>query len=572
MTAAATIEALADELAEVLLRGDPFGASFMAISGYDDAVPDLSPEYQRAWRGRLVDIIARCAGCEPDHGDLGRRILLETVRDTAARELAAADSRVYDFSVTTFPLGGPSLMLLIASRTQVADADSATAYLTRCRRIPAYLDQHAARLRTAARDGLVPVAPLVSDVIRQLKDHLSHPERDPMLTHRPPEGWAGAAAWRDEVERVIRDEVRPAVGRYADLLAELLPRSRPPEQAGLLYVPGGVPAYASCVRNGTTLPFDPDELHRLGLAALAEIEEQIAELGRRALGTADVDDIMVGFRKDPALTAPDGADAMVRAAAAIARAQERLPDMFRSPLPPPCAVEPMPPHMARFGAPPYYSPPARDGSRPGAYLFNDVQPGQAGSWALEATAFHEGVPGHHAQFARVQLLPHLPLLLAGFYVVPHGEGWGLYAERLADEFGLYSDDMQRLGMLGCAAWRAVRLVVDSGLHARGWSRARAREFALAHSPMPEDFVDAEMDRYIALPGQALGYLVGQREILRLRDEARSRLGAAFDIRDFHSAILDHGSLPLPVLGQVVAEWAARAADGAARPALGTEPQ
>jgi uncharacterized protein (DUF885 family) len=159
----------------------------------------------------------------------------------------------------------------------------------------------------------------------------------------------------------------------------------------------------------------------------------------------------------------------------------------------------------------------------------------------------------------VQLLPHLPLLLAGFYVVPHGEGWGLYAERLADELGLYSDDVQRLGMLGSAAFRAVRLVVDTGLHARGWSRARAREFALAHSPMPEDFVEAEIDRYIALPGQALGYLTGQREILRLRDEARARLAAGFDIRDFHSAILDHGSLPLPVLRQVVADWTASAA-------------
>ena len=560
MTAAATIGTLADQLAEVLLRGDPFGASFMSIPGYDDAVPDLSPEYQQGWRGRLVDIIARCAGFEADSGDTGRRVLLETARDTAARELAWAESRVAEFSVTTFPLGGPSLMLLIASRTTVTDAESATSYLARCRRLPAYLDQHAARLRTAARDGLLPVAPLVSDVIRQLRDHLSHPERDPMLAHRPPEGWVGAAAWQEEVERVVQDQVRPAIGRYAGLLAELLPRSRPPEQAGLLYAPGGVAAYACCVRNGTTLPFDPDELHRLGLAALAEIEEQIGELGRRTLGTSDVNDIMVRFRKDPALTAPDGAAAMARAAAAIARAQERLPDMFRSPLPSPCVVEPMPPHMAGFGAPPYYSPPARDGSRPGAYLFNDVRPGQAGSWALEATAFHEGVPGHHAQFARVQLLPQLPLLLAGFYVVPHGEGWGLYAERLADEFGLYSDDIQRIGMFGCAAFRAVRLVVDTGLHARGWSRARAREFTLAHSPMPEDFVDAEIDRYIALPGQALGYLVGQREILRLRDEARARLGAAFDIRDFHSAVLDHGSLPLAVLGQVVAEWAASAAD------------
>ena len=173
--------------------------------------------------------------------------------------------------------------------------------------------------------------------------------------------------------------------------------------------------------------------------------------------------------------------------------------------------------MSEFGAPPYYSPPARDGSRPGAYLFNNVPPGQAGSWALEATAFHEGVPGHHVQFTRLQLLPHLPLLLTASYIVPHGEGWGL--------------------------------------RARGWSRARAREFALAHSPMPEDFVDAEIDRYIAIPGQALGYLVGQREILRLRDDARSWLGAAYDIRDFHSAVLDHGSLPLAVLRQVVKEWA-----------------
>jgi uncharacterized protein (DUF885 family) len=281
VTAAATIGALADELARVLLRGDPFGASFMAVTGYDDALPDLSPEYQQTWRGRLVDIIARCAAFEADAGDIGGRVLLETARDTAGRELAWADSRVAEFSVTTFPLGGPSLMLLIASRTSVTDAESATAYLARCSRIPAYLDQHAARLRAAARDGLLPVAPLVSDALRQLRDHLAHPERDPMLSHRPPEGWSGAAAWREDVERVVRDRVRSAVGRHADLLAELLPRSRPPEQAGLLYLPGGVAAYACCIRNGTTLPFDPDELHRLGLAALADIEEQIGELGRR---------------------------------------------------------------------------------------------------------------------------------------------------------------------------------------------------------------------------------------------------------------------------------------------------
>jgi len=562
MAATASTGTLAEELAEVLLRGDPFGASFMAISGYDDAVPDLSPDAQQAWRSRLVDIIVRSGPCEADTADIEDRVLLETVRDTAARHLAAADSRVEEHSVTTFPLGGPSLVLFIASRTRIHDPDGAAAYLTRCRRLPAYLDQYTARLRAAVRDGLLPVAPLVDTAVKQLDSYLSHPARDPLLSHQGPQGWAGTASWRDEIERIVRDDIRPAIGRYAELLAELRPVSRPPERAGLLHVPGGVAAYACCIRNGTTLPFDPDELHRIGLATLAEIEDRIAQLGSEAMGISDVDDLMTRLRREATDAVPAGdnamagSEAMARAAVAVSRAQQRLADMFRAPMPPPCAVEPMPPHMAEFGAPPYYSPPARDGSRPGAYLFNNIHPGQAGSWALEATTFHEAVPGHHAQFSRLQLMPHLPRLLTAFYVVPHGEGWGLYAERLADEFGLYSDDTQRLGMLACAAWRAVRLVVDSGLHARGWSRDEAREFALAHSPMPADFVEAEIDRYIALPGQALGYLVGQREILRLREQARSRLGAAFDLRDFHSAVLDHGSVPLTVLGRIVTDWVA----------------
>jgi uncharacterized protein (DUF885 family) len=561
MKAAASVADLAAELAEAALRNDPFWASFMSISGYDDAVPDLSAEAQQAWRVRLADIIVRCGqfGAEATDGDSG--VLLEVVRDKAARALAAADSRVEEFSVTTFPVAGPSLMLLIASRTRLSDPANARAYLARCRRLPGYLDQYTRVVRTAAEDGLLPVAPLVSDALGQVREHLAGPEHDPMLSPQPPQGWAGAAAWRDEVERVVRDEIRPAIGRYADLLAELLLRSRPPEQAGLLHVRGGVAAYACCVRLGTTLPFDPEELHRIGLGSLAEIEETIAELGRHALSAHDSGDVMARLRE--ATAADDGAGAMARAAAAIGRAEGQLAGLFRPPLPPPCAVDPMPEHLARFAAPPYYSPPARDGSRPGAYLFNSVQPGQAGSWALEATAFHEGVPGHHAQFSRMQLMPDLPQLLTAFNVVPHSEGWGLYAERLADEVGLYSDDIQRLGMLSCASWRAVRLVVDTGLHARGWSQARAREFALAHSPMPANFVNAEIDRYIAVPGQALGYHIGQREILRLREYARTQLGAGFDIRDFHSAVLDHGTLPLATLRKVVETWvrARSTADG-----------
>jgi uncharacterized protein (DUF885 family) len=528
----------------------------MGISGYDDAVPDLSPGCQQAWRDHLVSIVVRSDQYRADVIDGESRTLLSVVRDNAIRSLAVADSRVEEFTVTTFPSDGPSVVLLDASRKRLPDEASAVAYLTRCRRLPAYLDQYTERLRNAARAGLLPVAPLVQDVISQLRDYLSRPEGDPMLSPAPPERWGGAAAWRDELNQVIRDEFRSAIGRYVDLLTELLPASRPPEKAGLLHVPGGVAAYGCWVRFGTTLPLDPEEIHQTGLEALAELEDRIAQLGSHIMGIQDIGELMARLRAEASSVNSASGDPITRAAAAIARVEGRLAELFHSPIPPPCSIDPMPQHMMEFGSPPFYSPPARDGSRAGAYLFNSLHPGLAGSWALEATAFHEAVPGHHVQFARQQAMAHLPLLLTAFYSVPHGEGWGLYAEQLADEFGFYSDDMQRLGMLSCASWRAVRLIVDTGLHARGWSRARARDFALAHSPMPESFVSAEVDRYIAVPGQALGYLTGQREILRLRDYARSRLGASFDIRDFHSAVLDHGSLPLPVLRQVVEEWVA----------------
>ena len=553
MAAGGPLVALAERLAEALLRNDPFLASYLGVSGYDDAVPDLSPQARAAWRDSLVEVLIRCERLELDVAGLDEQVLLGAVHGHATQALAAVDSRVEEFSVAPVPMGGLPFMLLVTARASVTDASSASAVLSRCQRIPAYVDQCAGQLTAAARGGLLPVAPLVEDVIKQLRDYVTHPARDPLLALRPLEGWDGADAWRDELARAVRDGIYPALGRYIDLLADLLPRSRPPERAGLLYVPGGVAAYACCIHNGTTLASDADQIHRIGLTALTEVEQRIAELGGRILAAGSAGEVMARLRSDPSLTAAQQ-DVMSRAAAAISRAENRLTEMFHPPLPPPCRVELMPPQVAESGAPPMYSPPARDGSRPGAYLVNCSNPGAAGAWALEATAFHEALPGHHGQLARLQLLPDLPLLLTAFDFVPHSEGWGLYAERLADEFGLYSDDMQRLGALSLESFRAVRLVVDTGLHARGWSRARALEFALAHTPMPESFLSSEIDRYIAWPGQALGYLIGQRELLRLREDARRQLGKAFDIRDFHSVVLDHGALPLPVLTQVVRAW------------------
>jgi uncharacterized protein (DUF885 family) len=210
----------------------------------------------------------------------------------------------------------------------------------------------------------------------------------------------------------------------------------------------------------------------------------------------------------------------------------------------------MPPTVAESGMAPHYTRPRDDGSRPGTYWFNTTLPTAGTGWDLEAVAFHETVPGHHSQLARLQRVAGLPLLQQASVTV-HAEGWGLYAERLADEFGLYSGVEAQIGSVYVEMHRAARLVVDTGLHALGWSRQQARDYMLEHVALAEGFLANEIDRYIVWPGQALAYLVGQREILRLRERARDTLRDAFDLPTFNATILDHGNLPMPVLQRVV---------------------
>jgi uncharacterized protein (DUF885 family) len=204
---------------------------------------------------------------------------------------------------------------------------------------------------------------------------------------------------------------------------------------------------------------------------------------------------------------------------------------------------------------PHYTPPRLDGARAGTYWFNTERPTAGVGWDLEGVAFHEAVPGHHLQLSRMQLLSDLPAMQRQRSLTVFAEGWGLYAEQLAEEMELYSDVRALLGALTTSLMRAARLVVDTGLHAFGWSRDQAVEFFVAHVPLARDFVEAEVDRYIVMPGQALAYLTGKLEILRLRGEARERLGDAFALPAFHAAVLDSGSLPMPVLAAHLDRWA-----------------
>jgi uncharacterized protein (DUF885 family) len=217
-----------------------------------------------------------------------------------------------------------------------------------------------------------------------------------------------------------------------------------------------------------------------------------------------------------------------------------------------CGIEVVPEYLAEDAPPGYYFPPAADGTRPGAYYVNPFQPEGRNRYETASIAFHEAIPGHHLQLTIANELDHLPrfqrLSWANTAFV---EGWALYTERLAEEMDLYRDDVDRLGMLAGDSWRSCRLVVDTGLHARGWSRQQAIDFMVANVPVAAELIVVEVDRYVAIPGQALGYKVGQLEIQRLRRGAEAAQGEAFDIKAFHDTVLGSGSVSLPVLRQLV---------------------
>jgi uncharacterized protein (DUF885 family) len=547
------IRALADRLHTRLFEASPFDASIKGIPGYDDRVPDASIEADTQLRQDIETLVADVAALDAATLSTADRVTLDCVVDTAEHALLDIDASLIDLTVTAMPIEGAPVLLAVSARTLLADPQAATDYLTRLRAAAGWLGQVDERLRDGAARGRVPVAPLVQDTIGWADSVLSGGTPPALLAPQPPSDWDGADAWRRELDDVVRELVVPAIARWRGLLAdELLHLARPAERPGLVHIPGGEADYERMIRSHTTVRRTADELHQTGLDHVAALEERARTLGAE-LGLADLPAVHEAMRAAAAASDPEVA--MAAAVAAIRRAEARAGEVFPEPLPPPCEVTPMPRSVAESGIAPHYSPPRLDGGRPGTYWYNTVRPSAGGGWDLEGVAFHEAVPGHHLQLSRNRLLTHLPALQRQRSITAHSEGWGLYAEQLAEEMGLYSDTRQLLGAVTASLMRASRLVVDTGIHARGWTRQRAVDYMVSHVPMPVEFLGNEIDRYIAMPGQALAYLTGRLELLRLRDEARATMGEAFTLPGFHAAVLDRGSLPLPVLARSVQAWA-----------------
>jgi uncharacterized protein (DUF885 family) len=442
-------------------------------------------------------------------------------------------------------------MVTISSRGQ------ADAYVDRLSVIPSVLQTLADRHRTGVASGRVPVRHLVEAAVAHVDRYLASAD-DPLRKPTPPDG-AGidVAAFAEQRDGVIRDTVRPAYAAYRDVLRdEIAPHGRDRDHPGLCWLPDGDDIYARLITMHTTTRRSAEELHQIGLDMIARLGDEYREIGARVFGTSDLPEIFHRLRTDHTLRWRDGGELLDAARAAVRRAEAAAPEWFGRLPSHNCEVRPVPADEAPGAAGAYYMQPSMDGSRPGIYFANTYEAQERDRHVCESTAFHEAVPGHHFQLTIAQDLTNLPMLRRLAEFTAYTEGWGLYSERLAVEMGLYSDDIALLGMLSTDSMRAARLVVDTGLHAKGWSRQQTMQYMLEHTPMMPVEIESETDRYIADPGQALAYMVGRLEIQRIRAVAEAALGPAFDIRAFHDTVLCNGALPLGVLAEVVDAWVA----------------
>ena len=560
-TAAASgeLRSLADRFWNGYLAAYPTWATVIGDRRFDDRLEDVSPEAIARRIAWLREIAAAAESLDATALDPIEGVTRQMLVDEARGQADVLQTGIHEWTVD--PLGGPTISLLdLVDYQPIRTPAEGRALVARWREVGRYLDQVRAALREAADDGRTAVAAPVQRQLEVLET----------LELTPPDQWklaapAGAAhddwperdlaSFRRDLLEVVAEVAIPAFRRYRETLErDIAPMARPADRPGLVHLPGGADTYRTLIRVHTTLDLSPEEIHRTGLEEIERIDAEFEELGGRVLGTRDLDSTLATLRDDPSFRFDTADEVFETAERSLERAQSAVGDWFGRIPAAACVVVPVPSHSEVHQTIAYYSWPAMDGSRPGRYYINLYAPDTRPRYEAEALAFHEAVPGHHLQIAVAQELPGLPAFQRMLGSTAFAEGWGLYTERLSDEMGLYTSDMDRFGILSFDAWRAGRLVVDTGMHALGWTRREAIDFLKRHSALGENNIANEVDRYIVWPGQALAYKVGQLEILRLRREAEARLGARFDIKAFHDTVLGSGAVSLPVLRGLIGSW------------------
>ena len=550
-TAGGEIRALADEFLAAYLEHHPETGTYLGIPGSrhdrlsDNSLAALATWQARedAWLQRTRDLDTGLEPGDPGWATLGilREMLEASVQVRICRE------ELWGVSETA---GWQTLLPYLAEIQPIGSDSLHEQALARARALTGFLDTEIANLREGLRLGYATPKHNVTLVIAQIRG---------LMAPGSPLGSPGArsedASFQAAYARVVADDVHPALQRYLSFLeTDYLPAAR--DTISVAELPDGAACYRALIRAHSTLRKTPREIHDLGIVQMAHIKAEMQEIAARSFATSDVPALLERLQTDPQYTFTSREAILDYAHAAAERARAEMPRWFGRVPHADFRIEPYPADREATGTGEYQSS-SEDGSRPGVFYIPALDPQRRPRAGLESLTFHETIPGHHLQGAiALELGDRVHPIARYLYNSGYSEGWGLYSERLADQMGLYSSDLDRIGMLSDQAGRAARLVIDTGIHAFGWTRERAIEYLAAHTTWARADVEAEIDRYIIYPGQATAYMLGMLEIRRLRDRAAAAHGDSFNIRAFHDRVLDDGSVPLELLEQKIEHWIA----------------
>jgi uncharacterized protein (DUF885 family) len=523
---------------------------------WDDQSLDALADEAQHQRAVLAQVEAFPRSALSDHGALNADLYAGQLRDA----LRGYDLRTYLFALS--PRGGVANYASYAEQLPFASLADYDAWQARLDAYPVAVAQTIDLLREAVAQKMLWPHESMSRLPAQIDRVIGQGEASPFFapyTRMPATIDAPAAGrLRERARATIAAAVDPALAQLRAFMTDVyLPAA--PREVGLAHLPNGAALYAHFAQSYTTTSMSPDAIHELGLSEVARVRAAMEELAPQTGYRGSLAEVFAQLRDDPANYYHD-ADSLLTAYRAFAkRIDPELARCFHLRSLPrlPYGVTPIPAALAPDTTTAYYYPGALDGSRAGLYYVNLYRPDQRPIYEIPVLSLHESVPGHHLQVAVAQELGGLPAFRrASLHYTAYVEGWGLYAESLGHDMGLYDDPKSLFGALTYEMWRAVRLVVDTGMHARGWSRQRAIDYFLANAAKTPLDVANEIDRYITYPGQALAYKIGQLKLLELRERARRKLGGQFDLRDFHAVVLGAGALPLDLLERRVDSWLA----------------
>ena len=546
---------LGNEYYEAWLERSPTTALMLGDHRFDDQMEDISRDREDQTIADLRNFAAKATSIDPAELSLQDRLSREVLIFEAETGADMLETRQAEMDANP-AMSIHVLLPTAAAQFPIMEPEHAEALVVKYGKLGKAVFQWAERLQQGVDSGRTPPRLMAEKVIAQLDDYLASPlESDPLVSAvEPPSAFDHEAttSWRGNLATRVEGFIRPGFAELRRVLAEdVLPVARGEDKVGIKWTPGGEDAYRASIRSFTSVDLAAEEIHQMGLETIAALEDEYRELGAEVFGTDDLAAIYSRMKDDPELRYETADEVVAASEAAFAKAKATMADWFGRLPQADCIVS-----TVTQGPEAFYFPPAQDGSRPGKFFMNVAEPSSWTKYEIEATVFHEGIPGHHLQIAIAQELEDIPEFRKHSIVTAYAEGWGLYTERLSDEMGLYGGPMDRLGMLALDSMRATRLVVDTGMHALGWSRQEALDYALANVPSSEKTVTAEVDRYIGMPGQALAYMIGRKEIVKMRAKAEATMGDRFDIKSFHDTVLGSGALPLPVLADLVEEWAA----------------